>query len=101
MSKEEQQKLLIKIAEESFYEVSKYSKTLFNNNLADDLAQDTLISIMTYPNDKMIDAYAKGEHLFLIKRIMRTQAQSKTSTFYYTYRKNEDDINIDDLKDKI
>jgi len=56
--------------------------------LMDDLAQEILISIMEYPNDKLIECYLKGEHLYFIKKMITNQYCSKNSSFYYTYRKD-------------
>lgn len=39
----------------------------------DDLASELIMIILDYPNDKLISAYNKGEHLFYIKRIINNQ----------------------------
>ena len=104
MNEHEHRELLKQIASEItksgwiFKQVYKLSS---DRQLMDDLIQDILLSILTYPNHKLIDAYIKNEHLYFIKRIITNQYCSNNSLFYYTYRKNvgidlEYVINLDD-----
>jgi len=68
--------------------ITELNKMSSDTMLMDDLAQDLCIAIIEYPNDKMVEAYTKGEHLYLIKKMIKSQLLSNTSAFYYTYRKN-------------
>lgn len=94
MTREEHEQLLRQIASESVKDVSRIAKTLLKDTmLADDLAQDILIYILTYPNDAIIKAYQKKQHIYFITKMINNQVKSKTSKFYYEYKKDiADDI---------
>jgi len=69
--------------------ITELNKMSSDSMLMDDLCQDLCIAILEYPNNKMVEAYTKGEHLYLIKRMIKNQFNSNNSAFYYTYRKNQ------------
>lgn len=59
-----------------------------NASLADDLFQEILIIVLTFkPAGALQTAYAKGEHLPFIKKIIMNQFNSQTSPFYKMYKK--------------
>lgn len=60
-----------------------------NASLADDLFQEILIIVLTFKPAGALQktAYAKGEHLPFIKKIILNQYNSNTSPFYKTYKK--------------
>ena len=100
ITEEEHRKILINIASDVFksgWMMEQLSKMSIDKMLMDDLCQDMLISIMEYPNDKMISAYQKGEHLYLIKKMISNQFCSNTSSFYYKYRKDVINVDVDDI----
>lgn len=102
--KKQQEELLKKIALE-VYNSGWLTKQCYSMSkdkmLMDDLVQDLLIDIMTYPNDKLIECYNKNEHLYFLKKMITNQYCSTQSKFYYTYRKfvGEDIENYIELED--
>ena len=100
MEKEEHINILNKIAEDLFtsgWLKKECYKLSSDKMLMDDFLQEMLLVILEYPNDKMIEAYNKGQHQFLIKRIINNNWNSSTSPFYKKYRKYNDLEIIDDL----
>lgn len=59
-----------------------------DKQLMKDLVQDIVIAILEYPNDTIIKLYNEGKHFNLIRQMIKNNYNSKTSKFYYTYRKN-------------
>lgn len=89
MSEEKEKEVLNKIAEEVFrsgWLQRECYKLSTDKMLMDDLASELIMIILDYPNDKLISAYNKGEHLFYIKRIINNQWKSTTSPFWKKYR---------------
>ena len=77
-----------------------------NKALADDLCSETLLIVLEYkPNSILDEAYIKNEHLILIRRIINNQFRSTSSPFYNKYRKqsmlnvelNEEILSIEDI----
>ena len=100
MEEDKHKQILNKIAEEVFrsgWLQSECYKLSSDKMLMDDLASEMVLIILEYPNDKMIEAYEKGQHQFLIKRIINNNWNSSTSPFYKKYRKYNDLEIIDDL----
>ncbi len=53
----------------------------------DDLLQETFIILLTYDEDKIQALYDRGELRYFISKLLTNQINSKTSRFYYKYRK--------------
>lgn len=56
----------------------------------DDIEQDAWVWIMTYDEEKLINAYTNGHLNALISRYLINNLFSKTSPFYKTYLKQSD-----------
>lgn len=78
-----------------------YSKFENHENLKD-LAQDIYLQLLQMSTDKLNDLYSRKQLRFWIARIITNNIFSKTSPFYYTYKKaqrqsvNINDIDLDD-----
>lgn len=53
----------------------------------DDLLQETFIILLTYDEEKIQALYDRGELRYFISKLLTNQINSKTSRFYYKYRK--------------
>lgn len=53
----------------------------------DDLLQETFLILLEYDEDKIIHLYNSGELRFFCSRILTNQYNSKTSRFYYKYKR--------------
>ena len=77
---------------------SKFEKT---ENLKD-LTQDIYLQLLQMRTDKLNDLYTKNQLRYWIARIVVNSIHSKTSPYFYTYKKaqmqsvNINDIDIDD-----
>lgn len=80
-----------------------YSKFENNENLKD-LAQDIYLQLLQMSTDKLNELYDKGQLRFWIARIVVNSIHSKTSPYYYLYKKNNrnsvsiNELNADDFK---
>lgn len=78
-----------------------YSKFENTENLKD-LTQDIYLQLLQMRTDKLNDLYTKNQLRYWIARIVVNSIHSKTSPYYYTYKKeqmqsvNINDIDIDD-----
>ena len=78
-----------------------YSKFENNENIKD-LAQDIYLQLLQMKTDKLNDLYTKNQLRYWIARIVVNSIHSKTSPYYYQYKKeqrqsvNINDIDIDD-----
>lgn len=78
-----------------------YSKFENNENLKD-LAQDIYLQLLQMDNTKINELYFKKQLRFWITRIITNNIHSKTSPYYYQYKKAQrqsvsiGDIDIDD-----
>ena len=78
-----------------------YSKFENTENLKD-LTQDIYLQLLQMRTDKLNDLYTKNQISFWIARIVVNSIHSKTSPYYYQYKKaqmqsvNINDIDIDD-----
>ncbi len=62
----------------------------FNGALAEDLMQEVALIILEYKPESALDiAYAKNQHLPLIRKIITNQFKSTTSPFWAKYRKHQ------------
>lgn len=80
-----------------------YSKFENHENLKD-LAQDIYLQLLQMDNTKINELYDKGQLRFWIARILTNNIHSKTSPYYYQYKKNNrnsvsiNELNADDFK---
>lgn len=78
-----------------------YSKYENTENIKD-LAQDIYLQLLKMRTDKLNELYDKGQLRYWIARIVVNSIHSKTSPYFYTYKKehmqsvNIGDIDIDD-----
>ena len=78
-----------------------YSKFETKENLKD-LAQDIYLQLLQMDTKKLNDLYCKNQLRYWITRIITNNIHSKTSPYYYQYKKeqrqsvNINDIDIDD-----
>lgn len=78
-----------------------YSKFENAENLKD-LAQDIYLQLLQMDTKKLNDLYCKNQLRYWITRIITNNIHSKTSPYYYQYKKaqrqsvNINDIDIDD-----
>lgn len=78
-----------------------YSKFENKENLKD-LAQDIYLQLLQMDNKKLNDLYCNNQLRYWITRIITNNIHSKTSPYYYQYKKaqmqsvNINDIDIDD-----
>ena len=78
-----------------------YSKFESNENLKD-LTQDIYLQLLQMDNAKINELYFKNQLRFWVTRIITNNIHSKTSPYYYAYKKaqrqsvNINDIDIDD-----
>ncbi|MEE1069811.1 MAG: hypothetical protein U0K81_04980 [Paludibacteraceae bacterium] len=56
---------------------------------SDDLRQEVLLLLMELDNTRLNDILANDKLDAFVNRIVRNMWKSKTSRFYYKYRKNE------------
>lgn len=52
-----------------------------------DLTQDILLELLDLDSRKVINLYEKGQLRYYLMRVVRNNIQSKTSRFYYRYRR--------------
>lgn len=78
-----------------------YSKYENTENIKD-LAQDIYLQLLQMRTDKLNDLYTKNQLRYWIARIVVNSIHSKTSPYFYTYKKeqmqsvNIGEIDIDD-----
>ena len=78
-----------------------YSKFENTENIKD-LAQDIYLQLLQMRTDKLNDLYTKNQLRYWIARIVVNSIHSKTSPYYYSYKKSQmqsvsiSDIDIDD-----
>ena len=53
----------------------------------DDLLQETYIILLEYDENKIQEMYENGELKYFISKLLTNQINSKTSRFYYKYKK--------------
>ena len=81
-----------------------YSKFENTENLKD-LTQDIYLQLIQMRTDKLNDLYTKNQLRYWIARIVVNSIHSKTSPYYYTYKKEQmqsvsiSEIDIDDERD--
>ena len=74
-----------------------YSKFENTENIKD-LAQDIYLQLLQMRTDKLNDLYIKNQLRYLIARIVVNSIHSKTSPYYYTYKKAQrQSVSIDDI----
>lgn len=94
-----------KIVEEIIQGVS-YSRYENAENIKD-LAQDIYLQLLQMRTDKLNDLYTKNQLRYWIARIVVNSIHSKTSPYFYQYKKNNrnsvniNELNADDLDDEI
>lgn len=86
---ERARKIIADMAAEHRIEVVVKSITHTNDLGADlqDLCQEVYAILLGYPPDKIVDLWESGCMPFFIVRIITNQLRSKTSRFYYTYKR--------------
>ena len=78
-----------------------YSKFENTENIKD-LAQDIYLQLLQMRTDKLNDLYTKNQLRFWVTRIITNNIHSKTSPYFYTYKKEQmqsvsiSEIDIDD-----
>lgn len=68
----------------------------------EDLAQDIYLTLLKEPDDKIINLYEKNQSNYYISRLLSNNVNSKTSRYYYLYRRfrlNSEPIRYDDKDD--
>ena len=65
-----------------------YSKFENTENIKD-LAQDIYLQLLQMRTDKLNDIYTKNQLRFWIARIVVNSIHSKTSPYFYTYKKEQ------------
>ena len=74
-----------------------YSKFENTENIKD-LAQDIYLQLLQMRTDKLNDLYIKNQLRYWIARIVVNSIHSKTSPYYYTYKKEQmQSVSIDDI----
>ena len=74
-----------------------YSKFESIENLKD-LTQDIYLQLLQMRTDKLNDLYIKNQLRYWIARIVVNSIHSKTSPYYYTYKKEQmQSVSIDDI----
>lgn len=86
-----------KIVEEIVYNIAKDT----TDEDLHDLVQDVYMTLMEKDEDWLEGIYDRGQIRYLISRIVTNNINSKTSRFYYNYKKNKlKQISLDDYKEK-
>lgn len=52
-----------------------------------DLIQDLLLELLEMPEEKIVGLYERNQLNYFLTRIIKNNTHSKTSRFYYRYRK--------------
>lgn len=74
-----------------------YSKFESKENLKD-LAQDIYLQLLQMDNAKINELYFKKQLRFWVTRIITNNIHSKTSPYYYQYKKSQrQSVSIDDI----
>lgn len=74
-----------------------YSKFENTENL-NDLAQDIYLQLLQMKTDKLNDLYTKNQLRYWIARIVVNSIHSKTSPYFYTYKKEQmQSVSISDI----
>ena len=74
-----------------------YSKFENTENLKD-LTQDIYLQLLQMRTDKLNDLYAKNQLRYWIARIVVNSIHSKTSPYFYTYKKEQmQSVSISDI----
>ena len=74
-----------------------YSKFENTENLKD-LTQDIYLQLLQMRTDKLNDLYIKKQLRYWIARIVVNSIHSKTSPYFYTYKKEQmQSVSIDDI----
>lgn len=83
-------KILEKIATERLVEniISNVTKNVNDEDL-NDLAQDVYLTLMEKDEDLLMGIYERGQINYFLTRIILNNINSKTSRFYYIYKKNK------------
>ena len=74
-----------------------YSKFENTENLKD-LTQDIYLQLLQMRTDKLNDLYTKNQLRYWIARVVVNSIHSKTSPYFYTYKKEQmQSVNINDI----
>lgn len=68
----------------------------------EDLAQDIYLTLLKEPDEKIINLYEKNQSNYYISRLLSNNVNSKTSRYYYLYRRfrlSSEPIRYDDKDD--
>lgn len=85
-----------KIVEEIVYNIAKDT----TDEDLHDLVQDVFMTLLEKDEDWLDGIYDRGQIRYLISRIVTNNINSKTSRFYYNYKKNKlKQISLDDYKE--
>lgn len=76
-----------KVVEEMVRRITRGPSADGLNANGKDLAQMVYEVLLTYDEDKVVDLYESGALGFFIVRVIKLQAFSPRSTFYYTIRR--------------
>ena len=85
---------------EKIYETAyEYIEEIVNNIAQtdpdkDDLIQDIALIILEKPSDFILELYNKKQLKYYITRVIRNNLFSKTSPYYYKYKKYRNAIDI-------
>lgn len=91
-------KIIEKIATEKLVEtiISNVAKNVTDEDLVD-LAQDVYLTLMEKDEELLMGIYERGQMNYYLTRIVLNNINSKTSRFYYLYKKNKaKETSIDD-----
>jgi DNA-directed RNA polymerase specialized sigma24 family protein len=95
-------KIIEKIATEKIVEniIANVSKDVTDEDLAD-LAQDVYLTLMEKDEELLYGIYERGQINYYLTRIILNNINSKTSPFYYRYRRyKRQEVQIDDTAEK-
>src|SRR5699024_948394 len=85
---------------EKIHNDPKYHKSVreicWHQDLVDDLYQDMLAVLMERPNKMLNRMLSEGKMIRYFRRMCKLESQSKTSRFYYKYRRYSDNKSFDD-----
>tara|TARA_R110000772_G_scaffold238244_1_gene350259 strand:+ start:87 stop:626 length:540 start_codon:yes stop_codon:yes gene_type:complete len=85
----------VNLSESEYSKLKRISNHICDNSLADDLLHETLEILIKYDKDKIESIINTGRLFFFGARIMTNLYHSKTSPFYYKYKKASVEYNDD------
>lgn len=77
----------MKLSESEYNKLRSIAFNICKTDLKEDLLHECIYIILSYPKDKMESIVLNGRLFFFAARVMSNLYHSKTSSFYYKYRK--------------